>query len=450
MAHARRIVFVLAALALAGARSAPGQEDAAGAALRFIESGGTDSEALSAVEKAGDAGLDAVRAIAAEGRRYADAPKGIVDGSTKLTLDKSFEVKYRLYVPDSYKPSTPIPMLLYVHGTFSSGGEALRSVLPSFRDRGMLVLCPSSEISGRGWTSTRYERMMQIDAIEHVRAKYNVDWSRIYVGGYSRGGHASWDLPMHHPGVFAASFPLAGGPRLAGIRFLENYLHTALHAEWGAEDEKGMVWCDREAAARLRTLGYACSLTERPGTGHLFSPDYPAIAEWLASAKRPVAPQRVVIAAEIADEGQAFWIRMIDLDRKKAEMPAAKKGKLVLGGKEVEVVVGGVETPKGFDARPEEERWRFFVDKALQYRALIDAEAGRDNVVRVKSENVKSFAVLVSEPMFDLSNPIEVVVNGRSAFKARVKPSASYMLRRLAESSDWSVAYSNEIKVVVK
>ncbi len=134
MRSMRLAVAVLAAFSFPAPHAALGGDEVRAAALRYIDSGGTDARALQIIERAGDAALPVVRAIAAEGRKYAPAPKGIIEGFAKLTLDPGFEVKYSLYVPDAYDPAVPCPLLLYVHGTHSSGGEALKSVLPGFRD----------------------------------------------------------------------------------------------------------------------------------------------------------------------------------------------------------------------------------------------------------------------------------------------------------------------------
>jgi pimeloyl-ACP methyl ester carboxylesterase len=443
-------LLLLPALGALFCGSLKAQDDLPGSVRRYLATGGLDAEAKKAVVRAGVRGADAVLKVAGEGRIYPAAPTGTLKDTCPLTLDRNFRVHYDLYVPPGYTPSKPHALVLYVHGTGSNGFAALRSIVHAFRDRDFILLCPSSEIQGRGWTSTRYERMMQMDALEHVRRSYNVDPLRIYIGGYSRGGHASWIIPMRHPGVFAAAFPMAGGPRLRNFRFLKNYLHTRLRAEWGDRDEWGMVWCDRKASEKLGELGFEPVVIERKGTGHVFRPDFSGIREWLGPIRRPVRPRRVVVAAEHAEEGRSFWIRLGRINERKSKLPPAKKGTMILGGRSVTITVGGVPTPKGFDKRPKEERWQYFVDKSLPYCAEIEAEIKGGNRVETKTRNVSTFTLFVAQELFDLGRPIEVFTNGRLALRRRVAISPGFMLDFLLGSQDWSTVYVAEVKVRVK
>jgi predicted esterase len=426
-------------------------ESASDLAQRYVGSWGTDQKVLAAFGRIPkEEALKALRAVFAGGRRFGEVPTGISHGSAPLPNDPNFQVRYTLYVPPDYDPARAHPLLLYVHGTYSNGDSGMTRVLRGFRERGVIILCPSSEIQTRGWTSTRYERLMQLAALDRVQRTLNVDPLRIWVGGYSRGGHASWALPSRHPGIFAAAFPMAGGPRLRGIRFLDNLLHTRFRASWGAKDEWGLVWCNRRAAERLKELKLDAESHERADDGHVFAPDYPAIVRFVTKAHRPALPRIVVCTADSVEDGRAFWIRFVRIDTRRAKLPPARKGTLVLGGKPRTVTVGGVPTPKGFDKKPQEERWAYFVKEAKDYRAWLRAVAEGDNVVRVECKNVRTFNVLVSDGLFDLSRPIRVLTNGRTALARKVRPDPVWALERLARTADWSVLYLAQMRVRVK
>lgn len=443
-----RILFAAALFVTLGSHARAGEKRLREAARRFIREG--DHDALVEVRRARNAAWPVLEAIASAGRRFPSAPTGRLSREAALTHDPDFSVRYELFVPPDYDPATPHPLLLYVHGTYNTGATGMRRILPGFRESGWIVLCPSSEIRDRGWTFTAYERNMQLDALRDVQKRYNVDPQRIYLCGYSRGGHASWDLPLRRPGVFAASCPMAGGPRIRNIRFLPNLAHTRLRAEYGALDEKGLVWCVRKALETMKALDIPCTAVEHPDRGHQFPIDAEAIRAWLEPLRRERLPRRITCACSDPSEGRSFWIRLDRLETTRAELPAAGRGRLVLGGEEVEVVLRGVPIPRGFRDRPDEARWAYFVEKADAYKAWVEAEVEEGNVVRARTKNVRTFTILVSKALFDLEKPITVHVNGKRVLRRRVSPSPEYALRFLARSPDWTTLYVDELSVHVR
>ncbi|MHC5080718.1 MAG: carboxylesterase family protein [Planctomycetota bacterium] len=443
----------LAICLLAGLGSFPdagiaGEDAIRDAAQRYLRNG--DPDALATVERAGPAALPVLKQIASKGRSFPDAPKGRLSCKTTSRLKKTFPVEYTLWVPPDYDPAIPRPLLLYMHGTFGTGGGGMDLILRGFRETGWILLAPSSEIEGRGWTFTRFERSMQLDALAHVRRRYNVDPERIVAGGYSRGGHGAWDLALRVPDLFAAVFPMAGGPRLNNIRFAPNLAHTRIRIEYGARDEKGLVWCNRKAAAVLERFGIQSTVIEHAERGHQFSIDFEGIRKWLDPLRKATCPRRVVCTASQIEEARSFWIRLDKIHARKAELPAARKGKLVLGGEEVEIILRGLPLPPSFQKKPDEERWEVYVEKTFPYVASVVAEVKDENRVDVKAVNVRTFTILVTEALFDLAKPITVFVNGRRILSKTIIPSPTVLLRHLARAADWKTLYVNEIRVPVR
>ena len=49
-----------------------------------------------------------------------------------------------------------------------------------------------------------------LNALDDARRRFSVDESRVYLTGHSMGGHGTWHVGSHHPGLFAALGPSAG------------------------------------------------------------------------------------------------------------------------------------------------------------------------------------------------------------------------------------------------
>ncbi len=127
----------------------------------------------------------------------------------------STEVGYLLYLPESFKPGTPLPVMLFLHGRGESDGPL--SVVakwgpPLLITRGeklpyILVSpqCPKAD----NWSSpTQQVRLTEL--LDSIVAKFGGNKDRIYLTGLSMGGSGSWRMAADHPEKFAAVVPICG------------------------------------------------------------------------------------------------------------------------------------------------------------------------------------------------------------------------------------------------
>ena len=130
-----------------------------------------------------------------------------------------------LIVPKGYRPDTPAPLAVLLHG---AGGFARRvvSLFPMADDLGIVVL--STDSRGSTWDGIREGFGPDIEflnrALEHTFARCAIDKNRMAIGGFSDGatygmsvGIASGDLFTHilaySPGFIIPS-PTHGKPKL--------------------------------------------------------------------------------------------------------------------------------------------------------------------------------------------------------------------------------------------
>jgi polyhydroxybutyrate depolymerase len=112
---------------------------------------------------------------------------------------------YRLYVPPTYNPSTPIPLVLNIHGFTSNNlqQEFYGNFANVADTANFLVLLPNGSLNA---ANQRYFNCFQAPGVgvddvgfinallDTIAAKYNVDANRIYSTGMSNGGFMSYDL----------------------------------------------------------------------------------------------------------------------------------------------------------------------------------------------------------------------------------------------------------------
>lgn len=115
---------------------------------------------------------------------------------------------YSVYVPNGYDPAVKHPVVIDLHG-FGGRFKTSRTVTEkSWADpRGWLLV----SVDGRGVLG--YDHIGDFDVfrvLDAVKALFNVDEDRIYLTGFSMGGHGTYRLGLRYPDVFAAIAPGAG------------------------------------------------------------------------------------------------------------------------------------------------------------------------------------------------------------------------------------------------
>jgi poly(3-hydroxybutyrate) depolymerase len=195
---------------------------------------------------------------------------GDVDRSTEIdTVARS----WFLYVPTSYDPAVPMPLLTVQHG---AGGPAYKGAY--YRDywrqtaesHGFIVLAQDSlDDEAGGWLTADAD--FWTDEVTTTLESYNIDRSRIYVWGFSAGGHFAHYLGMRYSKFITAYAVHSGtlGPfgQLSMPAQLDRKIPVAI---WVGTSDPNYASCSNtrdvfEAAGWV--LGEDLLFTEFPG-GH--------------------------------------------------------------------------------------------------------------------------------------------------------------------------------------
>ena len=95
---------------------------------------------------------------------------------------------YSLFVPESYDPDHPLPLVVALHGGYGHGRDFLWTWLREARSRGFILMAPSS--IGRTWSIAD----IPMDArqlnrhVEEVCSRFTIEANRILMTGMSDGG----------------------------------------------------------------------------------------------------------------------------------------------------------------------------------------------------------------------------------------------------------------------
>ena len=152
----------------------------------------------------------------------ADAPRPLGPGTHKVLVDQrvsGVRRSYYVHVPEGHDGTIPLPVVLALHGAFSTARKfEAESGLSLLADReGFLVVYPQGIGLGdlfRHWNSGHCcgkARKLNLDdvgfalaAVDDVARRNPVDRARLYVVGHSNGGMLAYRIAAERPEVVAA------------------------------------------------------------------------------------------------------------------------------------------------------------------------------------------------------------------------------------------------------
>jgi polyhydroxybutyrate depolymerase len=156
-----------------------------------------------------------------------DYPSGDITAQSYLTISgvtgqQGNDRQYKVHVPPSYSPTTPMPVLFCLHGLFQNAvmfcldsGVAWNTKSDA---EGFILVMPNGyQNSWNGGTCCGAAATAGLDDVALMRAIFaevaahlNVDPHRVYATGLSNGGYLSYRLACEASELFVAIAPAAG------------------------------------------------------------------------------------------------------------------------------------------------------------------------------------------------------------------------------------------------
>lgn len=202
------------------------------------------------------------------------------------------EMPYTLFVPSSYDPATPTPLVVDLHGlNITPLMQILFDGTTDLAERhGFIVVAPMGYSLSGFWgarpgdpvptasmnpeTGVPYTtgELSELDAmrtLERMRERYNVDDDRVYLMGHSMGGFGTFHLGGRYNDVWAGLAPLAAGG-IADAEDARRYLGTPVLVMHGELDSIVPVERSRSAVRWLQEVGAQHVYLEFPDLDHEF------------------------------------------------------------------------------------------------------------------------------------------------------------------------------------
>lgn len=406
---------------------------------------GTTTSLLRQIKRA-DLEIGDVESLLRLGRRSFTANPVIVPGRLTHRLyplrceHVDYDSSYLLYVPRSYKPTSPCSLVIVAHGGNGSmlllraGNAAFGGTQAwvSEAEKNSFIL--AAPITQRGWG--QIGNSVALSLISKMKRRFNIDPDRIYVTGHSMGGHMTWRSAMGFPDVWAAVAPMSGGYNYVKNASIHNLFNVAGYATYCTREPYGIDRDNKINGVWLKDQGFDWVSVQGRGIHTILMAEMPKIAKFFREHRRDMYPRQVYlrrsgrlyrdIAPDLAasikrgwprvegwkgahkwdrerpiDTSMAFWIRMIE-PRPLFELVDNEKGEAVK-----KPIVQTV--------------W---------------AENKGDNVIELTTKNVRRLRIYFHPKMIDFQRPVRIVANGKAVFEKKIAVDMFKMLNVAREFDD--------------
>ena len=224
------------------------------------------------------------------GRDPLAARRGDFKKAYRSKVDNTLQ-PYRIFVPAVYDKAKAHPLIIALHGMGGDensyfDGYANGAFKVEAEKRGYIVACPKGRQPASMYRGPAEQDVM--DVLAEVRRVYNVDSDRVYLTGHSMGGFGTWAIAMHHPEVFAALAPVAGGGNPLDLSKIIQIPELVVH---GDADMTVRVESSRTMVEAAKKLGIEVKYIEVPKGSHInvVVPTFKDVFDWFDAHRRKAA-----------------------------------------------------------------------------------------------------------------------------------------------------------------
>ena len=248
------------------------------------------------------------------------------------------------------------------------------------------------------------------------------DPDRLWLMGFSWGGHNGFDVVEHRPGLVRGLVSLAGGPRRNHFRLFPNLAGTVrILAYAGAKDDAEMVWNLKELARLAPSLKLDVKFTLDPAQGHTLPlqgmDEVVALIDSTAASPPSLSKSGALLAD--GDKVALPWLEIVEVNHAAVDLPDA-------------IPVDG--------RRSMDEQRREVIQKMADHVARVTWKAepakGGGLALALTGKGVKRAAIFVKAPWFDPGQELHVTANGRKVFDGPIKIDPAALLSEARRTGD--------------
>lgn len=199
------------------------------------------------------------------------------DITKELITIKGKARAYYLYVPSTAQPSSPVPLVVMLHGSNRTGNSLVEKWKDLAKKESFIIAGPDAT-NLRGWNAPADGPEFLRDLVEELKTKYPVNPRRVYLFGHSAGAVFALEMSLLESQYFAATAVHAGALAEEDKAWLELAKRKIpMFIQVGEYDEYFPLKTVRETRDLLQAAGFPIELTEIKGHDHWYYDKAPKI-----------------------------------------------------------------------------------------------------------------------------------------------------------------------------
>ncbi|MFT6117530.1 MAG: phospholipase/carboxylesterase [Candidatus Azotimanducaceae bacterium] len=202
---------------------------------------------------------------------------------------------FSTYIPENLDPSTPVSVVIALHGGTGHGADFLWSWLREARSRGFILVAPTSMQDTWSLMGEEHDLPRLLAIVDYLRQSWRIDEQHILLAGMSDGATYTLMAASQPNSPFTHLAPFSGvlHPDLVTQGRLQHLKNKPIYLVHGTEDWMFPVEAAHMAKAELTQIGANLTYREIPGLSHHFArSECPAMLQWFNPAlSEPRAPR---------------------------------------------------------------------------------------------------------------------------------------------------------------
>lgn len=336
-----------------------------------------------------------------------------------------------LAVPVVQDTLARLPFYLYIHGSGLKNDEWVASMQWAlyFDDAPAAYMVPQIPNEGeyyRWWQKAKQYAWEKV--FRQLFLNDSIDANRLYIFGISEGGYGSQRLASFYADYLAAAGPMAGGDKLDDAP-VENCANIAFSLRTGADD----VFFCRNILTRYAKEAFDSLEAKHPGMfrhwielipGYGHAIDYRPTTPWLSKQVRNPYPKTVLWEDFPTDHIHRKGFYNLQVLERPAERTYYEMN---INGNRVDITASEVT----YTVSETDTTWHMPI---MNTRTYTPAKRGR-------------LRIYLNDKLVDLSKPVTVSVNGKEAFRGKLKPDVRDMAESCALYFDPCRVYPASVEV---
>lgn len=360
--------------------------------------------------------LEQARSCIRKSLRYKVVQAGIY---RKLVPVGKRKGEYFIYLPADFVPDHRWPVIVAFHGAGGRGTDQIKAWLKTTNHNDRYIIIAPTYGPGLWWHEEAEQLFLSV--LNDVRENFPIDEKRIYLTGFSSGGHAAWYFAIRYPWLFAAINPIAGECPLPS--FMPDIMHAPVYIVHGAKDNVIPVEAARDAYARLQKVNDTVRYKELPEQTHQFpSSEANEIIAWFQTKQRNDYPEQIDFITDSTKYTTAYWIEIIEFSELIGQIYGMQRD-----------VYGRLSKP---DELPE----------TAQVKASIDKQK---NKITVTADGIKALRLYLDQKMISMEKPLRILINGKAVFTGTIRPDIRSLLETSEKRNDREALFSNFVDLKV-